>query len=121
MTTGDVRGSGTDANVFVILFGGKDGETNSGKLFLEDDSKNNFERGKTDIFCVECTEQFSPLHHLRIGHDNSGPSSGWYLEKVSCFSLSIASYVPLPLPLPQRIMAEGLKSKKFHFMHFTSF
>ena len=83
MTTGDVRGAGTDANVFVILFGGKDGETNSGKLFLEDDSKNNFERGTTDIFTVECSEQFSPLHHLRIGHDNSGAASGWYLEKVS--------------------------------------
>ena len=82
VVTGDVRGAGTDANVFVILFGGKDGETNSGKLFLEDDSKNNFERGKTDIFTVECAEQFSPLHHLRIGHDNSGPASGWYLEKV---------------------------------------
>ena len=83
MTTGDVRGAGTDANVFVIFFGGENGETNSGKLFLEDDSKNNFERGKTDVFTVECTEQFSPLHHLRIGHDNSGPASGWYLEKVS--------------------------------------
>ena len=83
VTTGDVRGAGTDANVFVILFGGKDGETNSGKLFLEDDSKNNFERGKTDIFTVESTEQFSPLHHLRLGHDNSGAASGWYLEKVS--------------------------------------
>lgn len=25
----------------------------------------------------------SPLHHLTIGHDNSGLGSGWYCEKVA--------------------------------------
>ncbi len=82
MTTGDVRGAGTSARVFIILFGGKDGEINSGKLWLEDDRSDNFERGKADIFNVECVDEFSPMHHIRIGHDNSGIGAGWYLEKV---------------------------------------
>eukprot|EP00794_Sanderia_malayensis_P016965 gene16965-18674_t len=82
VTTGDVRGAGTSARVFVILFGGKDGETNSGKLWLEDDNSDNFERGKSDIFTVECLEEYSPMHHIRIGHDNSGIGAGWHLEKI---------------------------------------
>jgi hypothetical protein len=45
-----MRGAGTDANVYIILLGatGRD----SGKLPLEN-SKNNFERGKKDIFVVQ--------------------------------------------------------------------
>ena len=82
MTTGDVRGAGTSARVFVILYGGKDGESNSGKLWLEDDKNDNFERGKTDIFTVESVEEFSPMHHIRIGHDNGGIGAGWHVEKV---------------------------------------
>ena len=38
--TGDKRGAGTDANVYIIMFG-ENGD--SGDKFL-DDSKNNFER-----------------------------------------------------------------------------
>lgn len=38
--TGDKRGAGTDANVFVTIFG-KDGDTGERRL---DNSKNNFER-----------------------------------------------------------------------------
>ena len=40
---------GTDAGVFVQLFG-KDGETEEIKL---NNSKNNFERGQTDVFGFE--------------------------------------------------------------------
>ena len=46
--TGSIRGAGTDANVFLKLFGGK-GE--SKKLDLkESDKKNKFEQGQTDQF-----------------------------------------------------------------------
>jgi hypothetical protein len=40
--TGDKRGAGTDANVFITLFGDA-GDSGERKL---DTSKNNFERGK---------------------------------------------------------------------------
>lgn len=82
MTTGDVRNASTNARVYVILHGGEDGERNSGKLWLQNEEKDNFEKGRTDIFTVETTEMLSPLHHLTIGHDNSGLGSGWYCEKV---------------------------------------
>lgn len=82
VTTGDVRNASTNARVYVILHGGEDGENNSGKLYLQNEEKDNFERGRTDIFTVETTAMLSPLHHLSIGHDNTGLGSGWYCEKV---------------------------------------
>lgn len=82
ITTGDIRGAGTSAKVYVILYGGKDGDLNSGKLWIRNGSKDNFERGRTDIFNVECAEELSPIHHVTIGHDNSGVGAGWYLEKA---------------------------------------
>ena len=81
ITTGDVRNASTNAKVYVILHGGE-GEDNSGKLWLQNDKKDNFQRGRTDIFIVETTKMLSPLHHLTIGHDNSGLGAGWYCEKV---------------------------------------
>jgi hypothetical protein len=48
--TSDLRGAGTDANVFLILYGA--GGLDSGSLKL-DTSKNNFERGQEDVFMVQ--------------------------------------------------------------------
>ena len=42
VTTGDVRGAGTSARVFIILYGGDEGELNSGKLWLENHKKRQF-------------------------------------------------------------------------------
>mgnify|MGYP002260154521 CR=1 FL=1 len=81
ITTGDVRNASTNAKVYVILHGGE-GKDNSGKLWLQNDKKDNFQRGRTDIFIVETTKMLSPLHHLTVGHDNSGLGAGWYCEKV---------------------------------------
>ncbi|XP_015749537.1 PREDICTED: lipoxygenase homology domain-containing protein 1-like, partial [Acropora digitifera] len=80
ITTGDVRNASTNAKVYVILHGGE-GEDNSGKLWLQNDKKDNFQRGRTDIFIVEC-EDIGPLLKIRIGHDNNGMRSAWFLEKV---------------------------------------
>lgn len=46
--TGTVTYAGTDANVYIQMFGAK---TTTKKLTL-DDEKNNFEKGMTDIFEV---------------------------------------------------------------------
>ena len=48
VVTGDVRGAGTDANVYLMIMG-KLGKTRD---VLLDDNKNNFERGMTDKFKV---------------------------------------------------------------------
>lgn len=85
VTTGDVRNASTNANVFVILYGGEDGMTNSGRLVLRNEKNQNFVRGRTDIFQVETTDCLSPLHHITIGHDNNGLGAGWFCDKVMIY------------------------------------
>ena len=53
--TGDVFGGGTDANVSVKLFGAK-GDTGTLSLKSSDNTKNKFERGRTDLFKLEATD-----------------------------------------------------------------
>ena len=78
--TGDEFGAGTDANVFLEMFGEK-GE--SGRLPLESAEKrgNKFERDQTDTFRLEASD-IGRLKRIRIGHDGSGPGSPWYLQEV---------------------------------------
>uniref|UniRef100_H2ZAW6 PLAT domain-containing protein n=1 Tax=Ciona savignyi TaxID=51511 RepID=H2ZAW6_CIOSA len=76
--TGDVRGAATDAEVYIILHGGKKGQISSGKIILD----GKFQRNRVDICDIESTTMLSPLDHIEIGHDNSGTGPGWYLEKV---------------------------------------
>lgn len=89
--TGDVRGAGTDANVFIQIFG-ENGDTGDRKL---ESSGNNFERGKTDIFTVEAID-LGELAKIRVGHDGSGVGSGWYETLSFCSHLSPSLSLPLP-------------------------
>ncbi len=66
IATGDVLGAGTSAEVFCVLHGSKG---KSGRVKLENSSKN-FERGRTDIFTVEC-DDIGKLVKMDLGHDNT--------------------------------------------------
>ncbi|TNM89906.1 hypothetical protein fugu_004140 [Takifugu bimaculatus] len=76
--TGDVKGAGTDANVFVTIFG-VNGD--SGKRQLRQKFRNLFERGRTDRFMVEMLD-LGELLRVKVEHDNRGSSCGWYLECI---------------------------------------
>eukprot|EP00727_Mastigamoeba_balamuthi_P010665 m51a1_g6220 hypothetical protein (2032) ;mRNA; r:217273-223689 len=76
--TGNVRGAGTDANVFVVLTGALG---SSGRRPLAARGKNLFERSSVDEFAVQCAD-LGELRSLTVGHDNSGASAGWFLDKV---------------------------------------
>ncbi|CAF2908011.1 unnamed protein product [Rotaria sp. Silwood2] len=78
--TGDKRGAGTDSQVYITLLG-KDGKQ-TGKIHLKNsNNKNPFERKQTDKFCVK-GEYIGELVKLRIEHDNTGRSSGWFLDQI---------------------------------------
>jgi hypothetical protein len=77
VTTGDRRGAGTDANVYITIYGDNG---DSGKNIL-DGPGNNFERNKTDTFGIEAVD-LGNVQKIRIGHDNTGFGPGWFLEKV---------------------------------------
>ncbi|XP_070566658.1 lipoxygenase homology domain-containing protein 1-like isoform X2 [Ptychodera flava] len=83
VTTSDRRHAGTSAKVYIVMHGGHgDKQENSGKIWLHG---GNFERGRTDIINIECASLLSPLSRLVVGHDNSGPGSGWHLEKIEVY------------------------------------
>ncbi|XP_028314075.1 lipoxygenase homology domain-containing protein 1 isoform X3 [Gouania willdenowi] len=76
--TGDVKGGGTDANVFITIYG-VNGD--SGKRHLQQRFRNLFERGQTDRFVVEMLD-LGELLKVKVEHDASSSSSGWFLEFV---------------------------------------
>ena len=79
--TGDVRGAGTDANVYMQLFGNQD---DTGIIQLKSsNNRNKWERAQVDEFSFDFIGLGDDLKKLRIGHDNKGLKSGWYLSDVT--------------------------------------
>lgn len=72
--TGDKQNAGTDAKVYITLFGSRNKST--AKLELKNDNKDLFEKGKTDVFKLTNINFVGPLHKIRIEHDNSGRAPG---------------------------------------------
>ena len=72
-------GAGTSAGVYVVMCG-RDEATD--KLWL-DNGRRSLLAGQTDMFEVRTQTLVSPVESLTTGHDNSGPSPGWFLEEVS--------------------------------------
>ena len=79
VVTGDKSNAATSANVYVILYGGKDGNQTSGKIWLQGGS---FKRARPDVFTVEVAEMLGRLSRIDIGHDNAGAGPGWFLDQV---------------------------------------
>jgi lipoxygenase homology domain-containing protein 1 len=79
--TGKKSGAGTDADVFINIFG-KYGDTGERYLKHSKTHSNKFERGNVDVFLIEAV-QLKQLQKIRIGHNNKMPGSAWFLEKVT--------------------------------------
>lgn len=75
--TGDLHGSGTMADVYIVLYGAS-GKTS--KIFLSD-SITNFERSKTESFKIKAAD-VGDVKSVRIGVDTSGPGSGWLCDHI---------------------------------------
>ena len=69
--TSDIRGAGTDANVYVVVFG-QNGD--SGELHLKESETNKspFENNQTDVFTFPHTLSLGTLTKCRVWHDNKG-------------------------------------------------
>ncbi|XP_059165227.1 lipoxygenase homology domain-containing protein 1-like [Physella acuta] len=73
--TGDVKNAGTDASVFITIFGSR-GTT--GRHYL----RGSFERRDVDTFQVN-DKNVGRIRFIEIGHDNGGNKPGWYLDYVT--------------------------------------
>lgn len=91
--TGDVRGAGTNSKVYVEMFGGRTGDESSGRIVLKGGE---FERAVVDKIQVEAGKMLSPLSRILVGHDNSGMSAGWFLDKIVVETPSIGMKQTFP-------------------------
>ena len=87
-TSGD-RGSGTDANVSIVVYGER-GDTGERSL---DTSADNFQRGAEDVFFLE-SAFLGEIRRVKIGHDGSGFGPAWKLDDVVIEDLDAAPDAP---------------------------
>eukprot|EP00063_Salmo_salar_P008670 XP_013983505.1 PREDICTED: lipoxygenase homology domain-containing protein 1-like isoform X2 [Salmo salar] len=78
--TGDVYNAGTDANVFLTIYGDLGG-TGEHKPSKSETNRNKFERGAVDTFSKEAVDLYQ-VFRIKIRHDNSMVSADWYLDYV---------------------------------------
>ncbi|CAF1135774.1 unnamed protein product [Rotaria sordida] len=78
--TGNTVSAGTNANVFINIYG-ECGDTGVRSLEYSLNNKNKFEKNQVDHFIIEAVS-LKQIQKIRIGHDNSGIGSGWFLNKV---------------------------------------
>lgn len=81
VTTGNVRGAGTDAHVHIVIHGA-DGNTGHKELAQGLSTVGAcFQRHQTDQFRVSGAD-VGVMTHIVIGHDGSGTDSAWFLAEV---------------------------------------
>ena len=71
MKTSDVRGAGTDASVYVVLFG-VNGDSGELHLKVSETNDDPFETGQWDVFTMKGILSLGELSKLRVWHDNRG-------------------------------------------------
>uniref|UniRef100_A0A8C3MZD2 Oxygen-regulated protein 1 n=1 Tax=Geospiza parvula TaxID=87175 RepID=A0A8C3MZD2_GEOPR len=79
VTTGDLWNAGTEADVYISVYGER-GDTGSRQLLRSHKSRK-FLKGQTDIFAVEAVH-LGCLYKIVIGHNGLGSGNGWFLDKV---------------------------------------
>ncbi len=88
VTTGSKIGSGTDANVFIIIYGEN---TKTEKIPLKKDSGDPFEKGQTDLIIIKGLN-VGEIKKINISHDGKSIGDGWYLEQI-LISIGDKSYM----------------------------
>lgn len=85
--TSNIRNAGTDANVFITLYGkAADGSSvDSGAQRLES-SRNDFERGRRDEFTITCPP-LGDITRCEVTTDARGLGGDWHLQDVEVVDL----------------------------------
>lgn len=92
--TGDKKGAGTDANVYIILHGTG---TKTDSYNLDTFFKNDFEAGNIDDYSITSAISIPEVQRIELWRDSWGLFSNWYLEWIEVTSLSskITSIFPV--------------------------
>jgi hypothetical protein len=79
--TANKIGAGTDANVYLIIYGEKS-QTEKLHLTKQSGSEKLFEKGQTDVFTIKALN-VGEIKKVNISHDGKGVGSGWFVESVT--------------------------------------
>ncbi|XP_054673049.1 oxygen-regulated protein 1 isoform X1 [Grus americana] len=80
VTTGELWNAGTEADVYISIYGER-GDAGSRQL-LRSQKPKKFLKGQTDIFAVEAVH-LGHLYKIVVGHNGLGSGNGWFLDKVT--------------------------------------
>lgn len=78
--TGDVKGAGTDSNVYIALID-EEGRK-SRDIFLDCKWRDDFEKGNTDVFKVSNVTGLGHICRLELWRDSTGLNDDWFVEWI---------------------------------------
>lgn len=78
--TGDVKGAGTDANVYLVLI--SESGIQSRTIHLDCKWRNDFEKGNVDSFKVGGISKLGSIGKIVLWRDSSGLCDSWFVEWV---------------------------------------
>ncbi|XP_070566961.1 polyunsaturated fatty acid 5-lipoxygenase-like [Ptychodera flava] len=78
--TGDLKGAGTNANVYIILHDDKGQKSKEIKLDVF--MRNDFERGRRDIFTISGIANLGDIRKIELRRDTKGIADDWYVDVV---------------------------------------
>jgi len=78
--TGDVKGAGTDSNVFCTLV--DEAGNKSRDLQLDCNWRNDFEQGSSDVFRVRNVPNLKEIQRIEVWRDKKGIGDDWYVEYI---------------------------------------
>jgi len=81
--TGDRANAGTDGDVYLKLYGNKYGATTTSPWLYLDNSSNNWERNRYDVFDRYLTDLGTITRACVYFDDHGGSYSDWYLDWVT--------------------------------------
>ena len=83
--TGDPKDGGTDARVYLNIFG------SNGSYYLSDvndpDDSDDFEAGDVNRLIIASSKDLGDLKQITIGHNNAKKGPGWYLDGVKIVNM----------------------------------
>jgi hypothetical protein len=92
--TGEKESSGTDAGVYIQLYG------DNGKVTtlqgVDTLGHNDFEKGGLGAYIVYSNEDLGNINKIRVEHDNTGNNPWWYIKRIlidNIFSFTIEDWI----------------------------
>ncbi|XP_038045097.1 uncharacterized protein LOC119719671 [Patiria miniata] len=106
--TGDLKGAGTDADVFIALI--NEEGTRSRDIPLNSKWKNDMERGSIDRFPVTNLANFGRVCKIELWRDTDGAMDNWFVERVEVINQSSGEHEIFPI----HRWLKALKKRIFH-------